>query len=256
MATLTIDVGNTRTKCALCEPAEPLPVCLDVVEVRNTSATDILQAIASLTASGFDRAIISGSNSRLRDDLLSCWEPSIPIPKVLADSTEVGIKVNLATPQTTGLDRLLNVRGAMCLWPDSAVIIIDAGTATTVDLVTEDTFQGGAILPGLALSAKALHDHTDALPLIKTDNLEPNSMDPVGRSTTEAIQAGVLLGHVGAIRELVTRVILRHPDATVVLTGGSRSQLATSFPEAQVEPWLGIRAMASLVPGSTQGSVR
>jgi type III pantothenate kinase len=97
---------------------------------------------------------------------------------------------------------------------------VDLGTATTVDAVDADGFfLGGAILPGLALAADALAEGTARLPRIELDL----PADAVGTDTRSAIQSGVVIGHLGAVRELVARMRGRlggSRTAPVVVTGG------------------------------------
>ena len=249
MHTLAVDVGNTRTKCGLCRRAQPLPECERVVEIENTDAADLLAEISKvLHQTSGQNAVIAGSNSRLRDELVTAWAEldGVPQPLVLRNWRQLQIRVDVQTPETTGIDRLLNARGAMRQWPGQAVIIVDSGTATTVDVVADNQFRGGAILPGVRLSTRALHEHTDALPLVETESLSVADMPPIARSTNEAIQAGVLLGQVGAIRELSTRIRQQHTEAGMVLTGGATSQLTAAFPDAEVDLWLGLKSLASL----------
>jgi type III pantothenate kinase len=110
---------------------------------------------------------------------------------------------------------------------DRAAIIVDLGTAITVDLVESDgAFAGGAILPGIATSARALAEQTDALPQVTLEFLD-HPPAPLGKSTVPAIESGIYWGAIGAIRELVIQLsapFQTQPD--LFITGGASRQVA------------------------------
>jgi type III pantothenate kinase len=140
----------------------------------------------------------------------------------------LAIRLNVDAPERVGLDRLAAAVAANRLRdPSRPAIVIDAGTALTVNLVTADgTFQGGVILPGFSLTARALQMGTDQLPLVVADlNQDPPRV--VGKSTEEAIRSGLFWGNVGAVREIVHRVqtdLDQQPH--VFVTGGDARRLA------------------------------
>jgi type III pantothenate kinase len=141
---------------------------------------------------------------------------------------DVPLPIDVDQPERVGIDRLLGALAADRLRePGRAAIIIDVGTAMTVDLLTaEGVFAGGAILPGIAMSARALAEQTDALPHLAIEGLE-RPPDALGKSTTAAIESGLYWGAVGAIRELLAQMSagLAHPP-DVFLTGGAAPQIA------------------------------
>ena len=106
-----------------------------------------------------------------------------------------------------GIDRLLAAVAANRLRnPKRPAVIVDLGTAITVDLVdAEGVFRGGAILPGIAISARAMHDYTDLLPHIPMAELE-EPPPALGRATVPAMRSGLYWGAVGAVRELIERL--------------------------------------------------
>jgi type III pantothenate kinase len=134
----------------------------------------------------------------------------------------------VAEPARVGIDRLLAALAADRLRrPDRAAIVVDLGTAITVDLLDADgAFRGGAILPGIAMSAAALAEHTDALPRVAMEQLE-RPPAAVGASTVPAIESGLYWGAVGAVRELIGQMssdLDASPD--VFLTGGASEHVA------------------------------
>lgn len=141
---------------------------------------------------------------------------------------DVRLAIHIEEPARVGIDRLLAAVAANRLrQPGRAAIIVDLGTAITVDLVDEDgAFAGGAILPGIGMSSRALAEQTDALPHVAMEQLE-KPPSPLGKSTEAAIQAGLYWGVVGAIRELVSRLTaeLSQPPELFV-TGGASQKVA------------------------------
>lgn len=145
----------------------------------------------------------------------------------------VPLTVRVESPERVGVDRLLNavavnqLRAAM-----TPAIVIDAGTAVTVDLVDADGgFAGGAILPGLALASSALHRGTAQLPQLAWTAAQAPLC--VGRSTLQAIASGVYWGLVGGLAELVRRFewTLAGPGE-LYLTGGDGPALLAALSEA------------------------
>jgi type III pantothenate kinase len=142
--------------------------------------------------------------------------------------TDLKLTIAVDEPQRVGMDRLVAVVAVNRL-RDAArpAIVVDAGTAVTVDLVdARGAFQGGVILPGLAMTARALSLDTDALPLVAfPPGAEPP--DVVGKSTESAIRSGLFWGTVGAVREAVERMRRQLPLAPqLFITGGDARRMA------------------------------
>src|SRR4051812_3392608 len=153
---------------------------------------------------------------------------------------DIAIPIRADSPERVGIDRLLAASAADRLRDrDRPAIIVDLGTAITVDLVEADgAFAGGAILPGIATSARALAEQTDALPQVEIHYLD-KPPDPLGKSTVPAIESGIYWAAIGAIRELVTRLAAPSaPAAQVFITGGASKRvaelLAVNFPVQHV----------------------
>jgi type III pantothenate kinase len=165
----------------------------------------------------------------------------------LLASVDLPLKVSLPRADMVGIDRLLGAVAVNRLRkPNTPAIVVDLGTAITVDLVSAaGTFEGGAILPGIGLSARALHEFTDLLPLLDMQSLaEPPS--PLGTNTVEAMQAGIYWGAVGGVRQLVellTKQLPSPPD--VFLTGGAAPAVARLVADnGRYEPHLVLAGIA------------
>jgi type III pantothenate kinase len=136
---------------------------------------------------------------------------------VITGATRVPIGNAYDTPHTLGVDRIANAVGAVKRHPGRPLLVIDAGTCITYDVVDADgVFQGGAISPGLAMRAKAMHEHSARLPLV-TLGTGPSL---VARSTEDALRSGILHGTRHELRGFIDQLAYRSPDLTVLLTGG------------------------------------
>jgi len=126
-------------------------------------------------------------------------------PKVARRDFPIPIATDVAEPDRVGVDRLLAALAAYRR-TGAACVVVDCGTAVTVDAVDQGgTFRGGAILPGFDLMARALADGTARLPRV-TRRRTPDSV--IGRNTEEAILAGIVHGTAGAISSLVAGAMM------------------------------------------------
>ena len=135
------------------------------------------------------------------------------------DGVDLGIKVNIDQPSQAGADRLVNAVGAQA-YHKLPAIILDFGTATTLDLVAADgAYEGGIIAPGVALSIDALEAAAAQLPRLK---LRPFDADlPIlGKNTVSAMESGVFWGYVSMIEGLLTRLRAEYGDVSMIATGG------------------------------------
>lgn len=139
-------------------------------------------------------------------------------PVVVGDAhVDLGVGVNLPRPEEAGADRLVNALGGRVRY-DGAMIIVDSGTATTFDVVSDaGNFEGGVIAPGINLSMQALHQAAARLPRIAIE--KPQRV--MGKDTVGAMQSGVFWGYVDLIDGLVTRLKAEYGQPmTVIATGG------------------------------------
>ena len=157
------------------------------------------------------------------------------------------LKIDVRAPDRVGTDRLAAAVAANELRaPQRSAIVVDAGTAVTVDLITSDgIFRGGAILPGIQTAAQALADATDALP--RLENLDLSSIPAaIGKSTQEAMRSGIVWGCVGAVRELILQMSAAVPDVpSVFCTGGDGMHLTRLIDrDMKFDPNLVLRGIA------------
>ncbi len=141
-------------------------------------------------------------------------------PFVLQAGVKTGLKIKYRNPAEVGADRIANAMAAVLLHPGKDLIVVDCGTATTIEVITATgDYLGGAILPGVGVSAETLASHTAKLPRVEITRPET----ALGRSSVESIQSGLYHGHVGAVRHLISLVAIEafHAQKTLVIgTGG------------------------------------
>lgn len=139
---------------------------------------------------------------------------------MLKGGVKTGLNIRYKNPNEVGADRIANAIGAVKAHPDKDLIIIDMGTATTLDAVTaERDYLGGAILPGMRLGMESLRSNTAKLMEVNIET--PDSF--VGRTTRESIQAGLYFGQMGALKELIAGMkqeIFINREVMVIGTGG------------------------------------
>ena len=138
-------------------------------------------------------------------------------PLIVGPGIKTGMPILYENPKDVGADRIVNGIAAYEKYHD-ACIIVDFGTATTIDLISKKgEYVGGAIAPGLSISLEALVQRASKLPRIEI--VKPT--DVVGRNTVHSIQAGIFYGYVGLVDGLVQRIRAAYAStASVVATGG------------------------------------
>ena len=207
---LLIDIGNTRTKWAVWQGDSELEQ--GVVESFSIDWVETLKRRYSLRYGLVcsTRGDAESVCNLLQKSGLQClvFDADCPVPS----------KNGYLTPRTLGRDRLAAAVGAATLYPDREVVIIDLGTALTIDHLTADgCFSGGVISPGLEMRFRALHTHTAALPLVEPTDTE----GVVGRTTEEAIALGVMNSVAFEIEGYLARFAKKNGDFIPILTGGA-----------------------------------
>lgn len=141
-------------------------------------------------------------------------------PFHLRAGVKTGLKIRYKNPAEVGADRIAGAVGAAARYPERDVVIIDFGTATTVEAMNADReYLGGSIAPGLGIAMRALEQNTARLP--KVEIVRPERA--CGRSTVDSIQSGLYWGHLGMIREIRDRLVkecFKNSDPVVIGTGG------------------------------------
>jgi len=141
-------------------------------------------------------------------------------PFSLKPGVKTGLKIKYSNPGEVGADRIADAIGAYTLYPDRDIIIVDFGTATTIEVLTKDReYLGGAIVPGMKIAMQALEEHTAKLPKVEI----VKATKACGRSTIESIQSGLYFGNLGIIREItkmITKESFGGKKPLIIGTGG------------------------------------
>jgi type III pantothenate kinase len=213
-ARLVADIGNTRIKWGLC-----LPDGIQVAAIPPDDPVAWTQQLRTWRADSAAEWAIAGVHPARRDRLAAWLRDQGASVREILDYRKLPIRADVVSPEKVGIDRFLNAVAVLARVPaGTPVVIVDAGSAVTVDLVDEiRTFRGGAIFPGLSLMTRALHQYTALLPKVETFT----PIDVPGRDTTAAIRAGVFHAVCGGIDRLVERLTAGHGKARVLLAGGS-----------------------------------
>jgi type III pantothenate kinase len=217
---VAVDVGNTRLKLGVfASPvAEPLPHPQAALSVERVWTAADLDAFLALAPHEYAWAIASVNRPACAQ--LVEWLEQRGVTQIRQLShADLPLAIDVERPERVGLDRLANAVAVNRLRAaGEPALIVDMGTALKVDVVTgSGEFAGGAILLGVAQSARALHEFTDLLPLVEVSEAPP----PIGKSTQEAMASGLYWGAVGAVRELVRQISAEVGDPEIFLTGGA-----------------------------------
>lgn len=221
MNILAINIGNTRAAMGVFTEAQAKAGKPSFAAAYPLSKT-FRPALPKKIKIG--RVVIASVNPTAEKIILAYIKKTLGVaPLSFPKDFQRCIKNKYRNPKQTGADRLAT---ALAAWNEfrAKCIVIDAGTAVTVDAVSaRGEFLGGAILPGVNLQAMSLHRGTELLPEVKLSAKKPNA---IGRSTDDCIAAGVALGVAGAVDRLVSDIQRELGRCKVVITGGDAEYLA------------------------------
>lgn len=221
MKRLVIDIGNTRCKWVIFNNSE-----MQQVNFASEFSPGLIAHIFAENE-GIEEAILSS----VRDFPMECRDiltMQTDFFVELSHHTPVPIVNQYKTPETLGRDRLAAAIGAACLYPVKPILIIDAGTAITIDFVNANNeYLGGNISPGIETRFQALNHFTGKLPLVGLSE----QFEPIGTDTRSAILAGVQQGVIFEIESYIRQFRNKYPDLTAVLAGGHAAFLASHLDE-------------------------
>lgn len=222
---LAIHIGNSNARWAMFEghatPQHPGTLPSDSTEELAAAIEAAARRLGEYDGS---LVVVSSTNNPAAEAFIRAVEPRLN-QELLRVGNEVKVPIEIATDKDakTGQDRLLNALAAYDVY-EQACVVVDAGTAVTVDFVDGDgVFQGGAIASGARMMLAAMHEHTAALPRIEPARPEERAY---GRNTEQAMLNGMYYG----IRGLVRTMVERYAEAfgafpPVIATGGDAIML-------------------------------
>ena len=224
---LAIDVGNTNLVLALGEVGGEIR---DVWRIRTDAVSDagtcgdLMRATIGPAIDEATAAIVASVVPDATPHVvgaLTALTGKAPLV-VGAAGVTLGIDVNIDRPEQAGADRLVNAVGAKAPHALPA-IILDFGTATTLDLVADDgAYEGGIIAPGVALSIESLERAAAQLPRLELRQFD-DDLPILGKNTIAAMESGVFWGYLSMIDGLLSRLRARHgtgDNMQTILTGG------------------------------------
>jgi len=250
---LTIDVGNTHTVLGLFEKEEIVEHWRVKTDAHRTAdeIAVLFHALLAQFRAGAGGADVDGialcstvpSVLHEMRDMFRRYYGDVPA-LIVEPGVKTGVPVLMDNPKEVGTDRIVNALAATHMY-GGPCIVVDFGTATTFDAVSErGEYVGGAIAPGIEISVDALGAR--GAQLRKVEIIKPRSV--IGKSTVEAMQSGILYGFAGQVDGLVERMAAElsdDPDAvTVVATGGLALVVLEEASTIDVhEPWLTLHGL-------------
>lgn len=206
---LIIEQGNTLSKVAVYENGRMkssfMYKSLDIPTLANLFDKYAFKRGIFSSVVNKDEKIISYLKDRLKDFIFLDEKVSLPI------------EIGYTTPSTLGKDRVAAVVGAYTERPGQNILVIDAGTAITYEVLeASGKYLGGNISPGMTTRFRALNQFTKKLPLVT----EEGEIPFIGTSTDTAIRSGVVNGIVYEMDGYINVLKVKYPDLFVFLTGG------------------------------------
>ncbi len=252
---LAIDIGNSNIVAGIFEGPRLQSHWRVATDSSKTSDDYGVLFLGLLETAGLPAAQVGGI-------ILSSVVPSLtPVfetvsevhfhrrPLVISCDSPTGLRLRYRNPQEIGSDRLVNAAAAYARYR-TTLIIVDFGTATTFCAVTASgEYLGGAIAPGLDVSAEALASRTAKLP--KVELKRPKTV--IGVDTETSIQSGLIFGYAGLVDEMVLRIEGElGQKAKVLATGGLAALIAPESRTIQeVRPFLTLEGLELIYRHST-----
>ena len=206
---LIIEQGNSATKVAVYSQGQMILSS----DYKSFSNSDLLQLFNQYPLKNGILSTVIDANK----ELITCLENRLERFFLVDEHVRLPIEVRYQTPETLGSDRIAVAVGANLLQPQKDILIIDAGTAITYEVVeAAGVYLGGNISPGMTSRFHALNRHTKRLPLVEKRACVPL----LGTSTETAILAGVVRGIVFEMDGYIDELQGKYPGLYVFLTGG------------------------------------
>jgi type III pantothenate kinase len=242
---LIADIGNSTIKIAVISGDR-------IVDRERIASGDSVATSKTFSRYRFEKAIIS-SVRELPDGFEASVRVSSQYTHLLSNQSAFPFKIEYDTPETLGMDRVAAVAGAYNKYRESNVLVIDAGTAITYDLLVKQTYLGGAISPGMAMRFRALNSFTGRLPLVEQGE---NEIYFPARNTVDSIKSGVINGIVFEINEYIRKFEKDYPRLLTVITGGDSEFLSRHIePDHHTEPDLVIFGLNNILEYNAQSKL-
>lgn len=225
---LLIDVGNTNTTIGLYDKGiKHVLKFKTVIDVGSDKYSELLRNfIKKHRMKAPECAAICSVVPKATPLVSSATRKTFGVkPLVVSSKIKTGLKFKIKNPANLGADRIAAAVGAHKLYKGD-LIVVDFGTATTLCVVTANgEYLGGAIMPGIGISAEALSEKTAKLPLVKLKTPER----AIGRDTAENILAGLVLGHAGGVERIIKEIKREAGIKPKVIATGGMADLVSPY---------------------------
>lgn len=212
---LVIDQGNSSTKVTVFDGKE----AVSSLRLDAPSVEDLEPLIGENGVYGAIMATVARTDVRFVESLRLLIDGPLIL---LTHDTPLPIRIGYDTPRTLGADRIAAAAGAYNMATGERILVVDAGTALTIDLMESDgLFAGGNISPGMRMRFESLHSATGKLPLVCPEGAAPE----FGRDTEQAIRSGVVRGMAAEILNAY-RLAWAGGAIRIIMTGGDATLLA------------------------------
>lgn len=227
---LAIDIGNTTIAIGIYTETE-LKGHWIIPTKRNSTPDAYWQILQPLIRDSISDCIISCVVPFLKSVFTKMFIDYLQVKPIFINGMNVRLKILSDNPVEVGADRIVNAIAAYHIYKCPA-IVVDLGTATTFDIISENgEYLGGVIAPGVAISSETLWTKTALLPQIEI--VKPASV--IGKNTITSMQAGIFYGFVGQIDGIIKRLINEFTtEVTIIATGGLAELIANESEYIQI----------------------
>jgi type III pantothenate kinase len=220
---LAIDIGNTKIAFGFFENEKlqnTLQIATSIHRLPDEYASLLLNLLPhhGIAREDIKEAIMCSVVPPLVAVFQELCRRYLGIPLlVIEPGVRTGVRIHLDNPREIGGDRIVNAAAAYRLYGGPA-IVIDTGTATTFDVISEEgDYLGGAIAPGMEIGSETLYTRTARLPRIELSRPK----NAIGKNTISAMQSGIIFGYVGLIEGMIARLRQElEGNVKIIATGG------------------------------------
>lgn len=206
---LCIDIGNTRVKYLFYD--NDVEINYHAEEAFN------INTVNELVQQYHPKLCIISSTRTINYQWLEYLNANCKVYNLKEDDLEIPMVLDYETPKTLGTDRMVAAFAAKTMFPNAVSVIINAGSCITCDVVdAEGIYQGGNISPGIKMRLQAMHEFTDALPLVHIEYHK----ELLGKSTVKALQNGAVKGALYEVESFLQEIMLNYEKPNIIVTGG------------------------------------
>lgn len=244
---LVVDVGNTNIVLGLYDGRSLTHHWRlstnrsSTVDEYGVLITNLFQ-IAGVRASQIDGVILSNVVPPIMNILEQLFVKYVGMqPLIVGPGIKTGLNIRYENPREVGADRIVNAVAGIEQY-GTPLVVVDFGTATTFDYIdASGSYLGGAIVPGIGISAEALYQRASKLPRIEL--ARPRTV--IGRNTVAAMQAGIIFGYAGQVDGIVKRIREEFGvSPRVIATGGLAELIAAESETIElVDPLLTLEGL-------------